>query len=122
MPNAKVWNDGPSDYTEKFNDVPIHVKKGGFVEMDYFDAVGFMGQYIKPIKHDNGEVVNHKQLRLELIPDAASKPVEHRCQACLGLFATSNELILHSESFHKEKAVASTISRTEKPEPNIRTR
>jgi hypothetical protein len=119
---AKVWNDGPTDYTEKFNDNDIQIKKGGFVEMDYFDAVGFMGQYIKPTKTDVGGPTNHKQLRLEPVSDAASKPVEHRCQACLGLFATANELILHSESFHKEKAVASTISRTDKAEPNIRTR
>jgi hypothetical protein len=48
--------------------------------------------------------------------------IEHRCMACRGLFASENELVMHSESFHKEKSVASTVNRTPKAELNITTK
>jgi hypothetical protein len=103
MPNlAKVWNDGPTDYTEKFRDDELTIKKGGFIEMDRFDAAAFVSQYIKPIKNgDVGGYKNHKQLRVENLDDHASSKVEHRCMICKGLFQNENELALHSEAFHK---------------------
>ena len=119
---ARVWNDGANDYTEKFNDNSITIKRGGFVEMDYFDAVSFMGQYVRPVKTDTGIHSNHKMLRLDVDLKAVSRVDEHRCQACKGVFADANALTIHTAEHHKDvKEIAQEI-RAAKAQPNISTR
>jgi hypothetical protein len=102
---AKVWNDGPTDYTERFRDSDITIRKGEYIEMDRYEASAFLSQYIKPKKTDTGIYLNHKQLRMEVPSDAPEAKVEHRCMLCKGLFATANELTLHSDMFHPESQV-----------------
>lgn len=106
MPQAKVWNDGPSEYKENFNGEPIAIPQGGHVVMDSFDAHAFCSSAI-PIKKDGvGNYLNHKKLRVEVIPDAAAAPAPvHQCMMCRGKFDTATELALHSESLHKESIV-----------------
>ena len=106
MSLAKVWNDGPSDYREDFRGTEIHIPKGSNVEMDQFDAVAFLGQYIPIRRTGNGVSLNHKQLRIETLPEQMAAKVEYRCQMCRGLFQSENELVLHSEAFHKGAIVA----------------
>lgn len=100
MSTVKVWNDGPTPYSEMFRENEISIPKGGHVEMDYFDAVQFLGQYIKPKKLGEGLFANHKMLRIEgSAPDLKSS--KHTCQLCKGDFTTEKELLLHSDQFHK---------------------
>lgn len=107
---AKVWNDHPTmGYEEKFREELINIPQGKFVEMDFYDAHAFISQYIPIKKTDVGGPTNHKMLRIEVIPDKVAAAVEHRCMACLGLFATENELILHSDKFHTEKAIQTEL-------------
>lgn len=97
---AKVWNDGPTDYTETFRDNQLTIKKGGYIEMDRYEAAAFVSQYIKPKKTEIGTYLNHKQLRVEVPADVAT-PNDNRCMLCKGTFANATELSLHSEAFHK---------------------
>lgn len=103
---AKVWNDGPTDYREEFRGTEIAIPKGKFVEMDRYEAAAFLSQYIKPRKTDTGVHMNHKMLRMEVVGDDVPAKLEHRCQMCKGLFQSETELTLHSEAFHKEAIVA----------------
>jgi hypothetical protein len=102
---AKVWNDGPTDYTELFRDSAITIPKGQCIEMDRYEAAAFVSQYIKPLKTEVGGYKNHKMLRVEIPSDAPAAKVEHRCMLCKGLFGNETELSLHSEAFHKSVMV-----------------
>lgn len=53
MSKWQVWNKHPLGFThkEKFRDETIEIKAGGYVLMDYEDAVQFRGQFM-PMKKD----------------------------------------------------------------------
>lgn len=104
MSLVKVWNDNEKTYQENFRGDLITIPGKASIPMDYYDAVQFLGQYIKPIKIGDGTFTNHKQLRIEGTPPAfqATKP---RCQMCKGEFATETELTLHSDQFHRESII-----------------
>lgn len=121
MAMAKVWNDWHEGvYEEEFKGEKIRIPAGQYIEMDHHDAIQFLGQYIRPRKTDTGILLNHKKLRLDVAP-TVEKVTEIRCQVCRGLFASENELILHSDAFHKEKMVA-TASRAAKEPANVTTK
>ena len=48
MAKVKVWNDNQFEHVEEFKGKKISIAPGAFVEMDYFDAVDFKGQFIPP--------------------------------------------------------------------------
>lgn len=102
---ARVWNDDSKPYREMFKEQLIEIPSKGFVEMDFFEANLFMGQFTPIRKNGLGDELTCKRLRLERIgaPDEA-KP-ENRCNLCKGKFDTANELKLHSEAFHKERMI-----------------
>lgn len=103
---AKVWNDHSQVHKEKFDGVEIVIPPKGYVEMEHFDALRFMGQFV-PIKKDGlGNPMTFKMLRLESAGPNAVSQNEHRCQLCRGKFDTENELFLHSEAVHKAALIA----------------
>lgn len=120
MALAKVWNDCTTEfdangnkvpakpYVEKFKDEVITIEPGKHIVMDKFDAIQFAGQYIPPRKNGRGDFVNHKMIRVEVIPDEVPAVVEIKCQMCLGKFDTDKELALHSEAHHKADMVPDT--------------
>jgi len=105
MALARVWNDHPSDYKEMFKGEMIEIPGKKYVEMDKYDAIQFVGQYIPVRKNDLGDYINHKMLRVEVLPDPTPKVTEIKCQMCLGKFDTEKELALHSEAHHKDAIV-----------------
>jgi len=67
MALVKVWNDNVHDHKEKFKDQEIVIKAGGFVEMEYEDAIDFRGAYT-PILLDgegNHDPRGFKMIRVE---------------------------------------------------------
>lgn len=63
--NVKIWNDGPFDYQEEFQDNLISIPKGKFIEMPRAKAIKFLGSF-KPFRRD-GSTANQgiKKLRME---------------------------------------------------------
>jgi len=107
MSLARVWNDHDTQpYKEEFKGEMIHIAPNKYVEMEKFDALQFVSAYVPIRKDAMGNYLNHKKLRVEVIPDPEPAKVEHRCMACRGTFDTANELAMHSEAFHKELIVA----------------
>ena len=45
---VKVWNDNKYPHSESFKGQVIAIEPGGFVEMDFEDAVDFKGQFTAP--------------------------------------------------------------------------
>lgn len=105
MALARVWNEGPTDYSEVFKGETIRIPRGKYIEMDQFEGNQFVSAYT-PVKKDGvGNYLTHKMLRLEVLPSKEERKVEHRCQMCRGVFDTENELVLHSEAYHKEAII-----------------
>lgn len=102
---ARVWNDNDKPYTEMFRDERITIEAKGYIEMDKSDAIMFMGQWVPIKKHDNGQVLNPKRLRLEVVPLKTPVVEKKLCQMCQEEFQTDKELALHSELNHAEAMV-----------------
>lgn len=45
MAQVKVWNDHTLEHVEKFKNQEIRIPAGGFIMMDYIDAIDFKGQF-----------------------------------------------------------------------------
>lgn len=107
MANVKVWNDGPTDYSEKFRDDLITIPKGKFIEMDYYDANQFLSQYIPPRKTETGIYLNHKQLRIDadLKAVTAEQQTIHACMVCGGKFDTGTQLEGHVKTYHETQKI-----------------
>lgn len=74
MALAKVWNDNVYPHVEEFKSQKLEIPAGGFIEMDYDEAVMFKGQFKAPIIDGGG---NHdprgfKKLRIEAAPKVAT--------------------------------------------------
>lgn len=67
MPQVKVWNDHEFEHVEKFKSEEIRIPAGGFVTMDYFDAVAFQGQFtgLRMLGPNNPDPRGFKKIRVE---------------------------------------------------------
>lgn len=67
MSKVKVYNDNMFDFKQKFRDEFIAIKAGGFVEMDYEDAVTFLGKPhgMKFDGHGHQKPESYKMLRID---------------------------------------------------------
>ncbi len=50
MAKVKVWNDNKYPHTERYKGKEITIPAGEYIEMDYFDAVDFQGQFT-PVRY-----------------------------------------------------------------------
>jgi len=48
MAIVKVWNDNEFPHKERFKGEELVIPAGGFIMMDYIDAIDFRGQFITP--------------------------------------------------------------------------
>lgn len=67
MALVKVWNDNKYQHTEMFKGDKIHIPAGGFIEMDWFEAMEFRGQFtgIKLLGDDTPDPEGFKMIRVE---------------------------------------------------------
>lgn len=107
MSRVKVWNDNVHDFTQKFREETVFIKSKGFIEMDYEDAVTFLGKPF-PMKFDGNRIQkpeSYKMLRIETrdgkIPlEGETKVVAFKCHKDGTLHATQADLDKHiNENF-----------------------
>lgn len=67
MAQVKVWNDHQFEHVEKFKGEEVRIPAGGFVMMDYFDAVAFQGQFtgLRMLGPNNPDPRGFKKIRVE---------------------------------------------------------
>lgn len=104
MSRARVWNDNKFVHTERFKGETITIQPGSFIEMDFFEAKSFQGQYTPILRDYDGQPLpqSYKIIRVEEIKDTSTK-VEaevHRCQKCADTFDTSEDLEDHIDENH----------------------
>ena len=132
MPKVRIWNDNTPDRTwdgvrvegtnktlretypegiplkELFKGNPIEIPPGKFIEMEFYEAHEFKGQYHPQPLDNNGMMMNDprhfKMVRLEAIPagGAAETPkVEaHVCMSCKHSSPSPEELEAHIKVRH----------------------
>jgi hypothetical protein len=123
MSLVKVWNDNIHAHVEGFKGKKIEIPAGGFVEMDYTEAVEFRGQFTSMPPADCPEAEKakyYKKIRVEAPAQPVIKDDGLTCHATGQQAATKAELAaMLAEYSHlrvvdpeAEKAVAAT-KRTE---------
>jgi len=124
MPKVKVWNLNTHPYQETFKGDLIKIEAGGFVEMEYDEAIQFKGTFKPPVKDADGndQPEGYKMIKVDPPGGAAVVPVvtEHVCTLCKEKFQTEKSLILHASSEHKDQihvdeAIEAEIQQKRKP-------
>lgn len=92
---ARVWNRNDWPHTEKFKEEMITIPPGGFVEMDYEDAIQFKGQFtvLRTDGEKNPLPQFRKIIKVEKILDGSEgKPVPLICHATGKVAESAEEL------------------------------
>lgn len=107
MARAKVYNDNKVVWKEEFRGEMLEIPAGGSIEMEYFDAYQFRGQFKAPRKDYDGGFLPESQKMIRVEPlDAPSPELEqHTCVVCK--FKAGGEKVLkaHVEEAHAHLAV-----------------
>lgn len=111
MPRVRVWNDNKhTTWKEKFKGDDVVIKSGAFVEMEFYEAHEFKGQF-SPIKvkgDGTQDETSFKMIRVEPITDSASSDEEieaYPCNLCKKNYASEAALLKHSETSHADRMV-----------------
>lgn len=67
MPLVKVWNDNVHPFEQEFKGDKKRIEAGGFIEMEYYEAVEFQGLYFPmAFDGDNRQLpTSYKKIRVE---------------------------------------------------------
>jgi hypothetical protein len=98
---ARVWNRGTKIHREMFKGEKIEIPGGEFVEMDYYDAVAFKGQFVPVVVNDLGQHITEKRIEIEKIPESIRERTTGYVNPINGrVFASEQEA---KDEMHKTK-------------------
>lgn len=94
---ARIWNNSDKEYREKFKAKEIVIPARGYVDMEYYEAVYFVGTFAPSMKDERGQWIKSKPLRLEKLFDLDPnwKPNQFVSHADGKSFNTEDELKEH---------------------------
>ena len=101
MPTVKVWNDNRYPHTEKFKGETITIEPGGYVEMDYIDAVDFKGQFtpMKMLGPGHPDPQHFKMIRVDQPATPIVKEDKNVFHATGESFKSSAEVIAFAKAY-----------------------
>lgn len=101
MAIVKVWNDNTVEHVEKFKDDTVRIPAGGFVEMDYFDAVSFQGQFtgLRMLGPNNPDPRGFKMIRVDEPGEPVVKEDKNVFHATGKAFESRDELIAFAKAY-----------------------
>lgn len=111
---VKVWNRNSFDHKELFKDDAVFIPAGKYIEMDYYDAVQFLGQFY-PMKFGKDGIQDPKSYKwLEIDPEDKKKVFQSKgdkdekdqvfvCHRCNKEFLTKNGLLKHIKTRHLDE-------------------
>lgn len=121
---VKVWNDNPhTDWKESFKGEELFIKSGQCVEMEFYDAHEFKGQY-SPIRlkpDETQDPKSFKMIRVEQLTQEKKDAIEDElaeafpCQLCKKVYSTNAGLIAHSGKEHSSAVVIDAQAEAELP-------
>ena len=101
---VKLWNDNKFSFEQEFKGEKIRIEAGGYVEMDYDDAVQFKSMYSPPQYDGGGNQLpeSYKMIRVDgHAPHVLQE--SHVCTCCGDKFATAAELTSHVDKNHLDQ-------------------
>lgn len=109
---VKVWNDNSVIWTESFKGEKITIPAKSFVEMDFYEAHEFKGQF-SPVKlkgDGTQDPTTFKMIRVEMPTKETADGDDDgqeifQCNMCRKIFTTDAALTKHSESQHADHIV-----------------
>lgn len=119
---VKVWNDNPhTDWTEMFKGEKISIPSGKCIEMEFFEATEFKGQF-SPIRIKGDETQDpksFKMIRVEKInQEDGELDIRHdisQCNLCKKSFNSEAALLKHSEAQHADQMVVDNLAEASIP-------
>ena len=115
---VKVWNLNKHEHAEKFRGKEIIIPANSYTQMEYHEAVDFLGQFYPPRYNKAGLALPESFKRLEIDGDdlkAARLEAEGKakskadktfvCGLCNEEFPTKAKLIKHVAKAHKDRLV-----------------
>jgi hypothetical protein len=114
---VKVHNRNIYPLVERFKGSTIKIEANSFMEMDYDEAMIFMGQF-HPMQFDKGGVQkpesykwieidkeDEERVKLQRGGAKSAEKVKYVCQVCAQEFLTKNGLMKHVKSKHLDAMV-----------------
>jgi uncharacterized C2H2 Zn-finger protein len=103
MNNVRVYNDNVYPYRENFRGNQIDIPPGGYIDMDYYEAIDFRGTYC-PIKTDGGGKPLAESFKLIRIVQPENFQAEDAkrniCNSCGKSFPNAKDLEDHINENH----------------------
>lgn len=113
MAMAKVFNDNKYPYKENFKGQIIEIPPGGFVEMDYEDAVQFKSAFPNILMPDFDGAGNQKPQTFKMIRvDGGIDTGEEKfiCQECGDHLANREALEQHIDKNHLDQLMDQDVA------------
>lgn len=108
---VKVWNDNTHDLVELFKGNKVMIPAKSFIEMEYYEAGEFKGQYHpRPVDNDGKMVDDAKHYKMVRIEKPTDKAVPIKavggfaCMKCQQAYQAQDELDFHVKSKHADAA------------------
>lgn len=107
---VKVWNDNNHELKELFKGDKVSIPAKGFIEMEFYEAHEFKGQYHpQPVDNDGKLLQDSKYfkiIRIEPIDGTKKEEVQssHVCMQCKHMSPSSEELEAHVKVRHSSAA------------------
>ena len=118
---VKVWNDNTTAWNEKFKGEDVKIPAKGYIEMEFYEAHEFKGQF-SPIKvkgDGTQDTASFKMIRVEKMDQDASVEDEGEeifpCNSCKKVFTTEAALVKHSDAQHSDQVVTDFQAEKEIP-------
>lgn len=108
MAKVKVWNDNVHPHREKYQDEWIDIPAGGYIELDWEDAIQFKGQFtgIKLLGDDTPDPRGFKMIRVEKPSEPVFKENPLVCHANGERAVTQEDLARLLDKFSHMRAPA----------------
>ncbi len=103
MNSVRVYNDNIYPHKEKFKGEEIYIPPKCFVEMEFYDAVEFKGQYTPIVVDGGGAPIPQSFKMIRIVqPDGFQLEDSKKivCNSCGKQFDSSKELDDHVNEFH----------------------
>ncbi len=104
---AKVWNDNGLPFEQKFKGTIIKIPAGGFIEMEYEEAISFKS-HPSPMRFDGmGQQTqdSYKMIRVEGKPEESNQVMAYKCHADGSLHASPEALNNYVQENHSHRQV-----------------
>lgn len=118
---VKVWNNNTVDWKEKFKGELIVIPSKGYIEMEFYEAHEFKGQFSPiNIKGDGTQdPTSFKMIKVDppVQLEAAESDADEvfPCNVCKKVYTTEGALVKHSEAQHADRMVTDFEAEKEIP-------